>query len=79
MEIAWAKSERQYKERLTPCGNSKWMKRLGTLQSQIDALTELWRHSAARAFDLDEECTANRILYERTANERDRLNKTKWP
>ena len=75
MEIAWAKAEREYREL-----DAVWLQQIERIrrqQSQIDALTELWRHSAARAFDLDEECTANRILYERTANERDGLNR-KW-
>ena len=73
MEIAWAKAEREYREL-----DAVWLQQIERIrrqQSQIDALTELWRHSAARAFDLDEECTANRILYERTANERDGLNR----
>ena len=73
MEIAWAKAEREYREL-----DAVWLQQIEMIrrqQSQIDALTELWRHSAARAFDLDEECTANRILYERTANERDTLNR----
>ena len=51
MEIALAKTEREYQEL-----DAVWlqqMERIRRQQSQIDALTELWRHSAARAFDLD--------------------------
>ena len=71
MEIAWAKTERENKNL-----DAMWQRQgayLDDLDSQIYALTELWRHSAARAFDLDEECTANRILYY-TDSERTRCN-----
>ena len=87
MELALGKSEREHREL-----DNMWRRQIDTireLDSQIPALTELWRHSAARAFDLDkdnyfirdsldvlaEECTAYRTLYERTANERDALNR----
>ena len=85
--IALGKSEREHKKL-----DNMWRRQIDTireLDSQIPALTELWRHSAARAFDLDkdnyymrdnldvlaEDMAANRILYVRAANERDALNR----